>query len=279
MIRKLLINDGASERVLVLVGTVTVGRDPACHISGIDPLLSRRHAEFLSTPENVVLRDLGSRNGVLVNGTKVPRHVMSSGDVVQLGHLQLLYVEEESVPAAPVEAPAEMTSSEAPTMAPAGWRSTAAADLEDTKAGSSPAASPVDAADVTRMPGSLDVDATFAPGLDPDATFAPTTAVPAAHAQHSSAAESSDAVRREDATLIAGPDLVVTAADRAFREMLGLHPDALVGGQLSDVLAQALASLAAGNGPPALSVAIVRGSSDRTLTITFRAGQAIETVR
>ena len=33
MTRKLIIHDGRSERELVLAGTITVGRDPACHIS------------------------------------------------------------------------------------------------------------------------------------------------------------------------------------------------------------------------------------------------------
>ena len=51
MIRKLLVNDGRSERELLLDGTIVVGRDPSCHINDLDPLLSRRHAEFVAGPD------------------------------------------------------------------------------------------------------------------------------------------------------------------------------------------------------------------------------------
>lgn len=71
-----------------------VGRDPACDISdAADPLLSRRHAEFSSAQEATV-RDLGSRNGILVNGVKTPHAVLRAGDVVQVGHLQVKFIDE-----------------------------------------------------------------------------------------------------------------------------------------------------------------------------------------
>ena len=94
IVRKLLVNDGRGERELLLVGTIVVGRDPSCHLNDMDPLLSRRHAEFVSTGKGVTIRDLHSRNGILVNGDKVPEHALQSGDVIQLGHLHLRYIEE-----------------------------------------------------------------------------------------------------------------------------------------------------------------------------------------
>ena len=48
MSRKLIVNDGKRQRELLLVGTMVVGRDPSCDISEADPLLSRRHVEFVS---------------------------------------------------------------------------------------------------------------------------------------------------------------------------------------------------------------------------------------
>jgi pSer/pThr/pTyr-binding forkhead associated (FHA) protein len=72
-----------------------VGRDPACDISETnDPLMSRRHAAFNAGPREVMVRDLGSRNGILVNGVKTPESVLKNGDVVQIGHLQVRYVDE-----------------------------------------------------------------------------------------------------------------------------------------------------------------------------------------
>ena len=72
-----------------------VGRDPACDVSEqTDPLLSRRHAAFSADARDVRVRDLGSRNGILVNGVKMPESTLRSGDVVQIGHLQVRYVDE-----------------------------------------------------------------------------------------------------------------------------------------------------------------------------------------
>jgi predicted component of type VI protein secretion system len=78
---------------MTLVGRMVIGRDPMCDVSENDPLLSRRHAEFVDSGSDVVVRDLGSRNGILVNGVKQPQAVLQSGDVVQIGHLQFKYVD------------------------------------------------------------------------------------------------------------------------------------------------------------------------------------------
>jgi hypothetical protein len=87
----LLVDDGALPRELVLVGTTLVGRDPECEISHADPRLSRRHAEFRVTSEGVRLRDLGSRNGTLVNGRRVDEIVLTPGDIVQIAHLTIRF--------------------------------------------------------------------------------------------------------------------------------------------------------------------------------------------
>ena len=95
MSRRLIVSGGSRPLELVLVGTMIVGRDPACDISETtDPLMSRRHAAFNAGPREVLVRDLGSRNGILVNGVKTPESVLKSGDVVQIGHLQVRYVDE-----------------------------------------------------------------------------------------------------------------------------------------------------------------------------------------
>ena len=95
MSRRLIVSGGSRPLELVLVGTMIVGRDPACDISETnDPLMSRRHAAFNAGPREVMVRDLGSRNGILVNGVKTPESILTSGDVVQIGHLQVRYVDE-----------------------------------------------------------------------------------------------------------------------------------------------------------------------------------------
>ena len=121
IVKKLLVNDGRSEREVLLVGTIVIGRDPSCQLNDLDPLLSRRHAEFVPSSRGVTVRDLKSRNGILVNGDKVPEHVLKPGDVVQLGHLHVRYVEEPVVKSpedhSRVRAKTE-TGIEVPTMAP-----------------------------------------------------------------------------------------------------------------------------------------------------------------
>jgi predicted component of type VI protein secretion system len=90
--KRLVLTDGVRERELQLAGRIVVGRDPSCEISHDDSLLSRRHAEFLTTGDKVMLRDLGSRNGVFVNGERAMERVLEPGDVIQIGPLRARFV-------------------------------------------------------------------------------------------------------------------------------------------------------------------------------------------
>jgi hypothetical protein len=92
MSKRLLVRDQRGERERLLVGTMTVGRDTRCDISDADPLLSRRHAEFVCRPDVLVVRDLNSRNGLSVNGVKVQEAVLRPGDVVKIARLVLTYL-------------------------------------------------------------------------------------------------------------------------------------------------------------------------------------------
>lgn len=91
MIKKLLVNDGRRERELVLVDRLVVGRDPTCDVSHDDALLSRRHAEFIADGGAVSVRDLGSRNGIFVNGARTAERSLNPGDVIQIGPLRVRY--------------------------------------------------------------------------------------------------------------------------------------------------------------------------------------------
>src|SRR5262249_34802727 len=385
IVKKLLVSDGRTEREVLLVGTIVVGRDPSCQLNDLDPLLSRRHAEFVPSGRGVTVRDLKSRNGILVNGDKVPEHQLKPGDVVQLGHLHVRYVEEPVVKSpedhSRVRAKTE-TGIEVPTMAPApkaparastplagaaAAGATASApimsptedtDLDGTVApparsrASAPAApshpaahkSSDDDLDVTmavnraeahtatepdddtlelptlpslealtgeavddidldatiataRRPGPLpvapstaskhdDPDATRVPWAkatavaeDPDATVALSsgkmfdeTRAPAArpHLQAAPARTS----QSTEARIVANMSLVVTEASPSCQAVIGARPDTIVGGHLSDAITRTLRFVATGDGPTALSMAVVRQTSDNTITVTFTTGQA-----
>jgi predicted component of type VI protein secretion system len=89
---RLLVKDQQGEREVVLVDTIAVGRDPRCDVSATDPLLSRRHAEFVASGATVVVRDLNSRNGILVNGRRLAEAVLHPGDVVQIAQLAVTFL-------------------------------------------------------------------------------------------------------------------------------------------------------------------------------------------
>jgi hypothetical protein len=97
--RRLVLDDGRNQRELLLRERITVGRDPACDVSHPDPRLSRWHAEFTLTPQGVIVNDLESRNGVRVNGQLVREMLLSPGDLVEIAHLMVRFVED--VPSEP----------------------------------------------------------------------------------------------------------------------------------------------------------------------------------
>jgi FHA domain-containing protein len=69
------------------VGVTIVGRGDGCQLVLDDPLISRRHACFVVDEREVTLKDLGSTNGVLVNGCRVDEvQVLVPGDQITLGH-------------------------------------------------------------------------------------------------------------------------------------------------------------------------------------------------
>ncbi|MER6130104.1 FHA domain-containing protein [Streptomyces sp. NPDC001795] len=78
---------------LRLTGVRSVlGRDPGCDIRIDDPYVSARHAVLSRSGLNVVLEDLGSANGTLVNDR--PLHApwtLRDGDVLTLGNVSIRY--------------------------------------------------------------------------------------------------------------------------------------------------------------------------------------------
>jgi two-component system, NtrC family, sensor kinase len=71
--------------------TYTVGRARQNDICLPEPSVSKFHARLVHEDGRFVIEDQGSLHGIYVNAAKVPRAVLSSGDVVQLGNLTLKY--------------------------------------------------------------------------------------------------------------------------------------------------------------------------------------------
>ena len=70
---------------------IQIGRAPGCEIVLDDRNVSRRHAEIRRRGPVVVLVDLDSTNGTIVNGRRVREHPLSDGDRITLGNSRLTF--------------------------------------------------------------------------------------------------------------------------------------------------------------------------------------------
>jgi len=74
----------------VPVGQFVIGRTSDCQLSLDDPLVSRRHAVLTVEADGVFLDDLGSRNGVFVNGHRIERRArILDGDAIRIGSQEI----------------------------------------------------------------------------------------------------------------------------------------------------------------------------------------------
>jgi len=77
-----------SERILL-------GRGPGVDLEFADTAMSRQHAAIEFLGDGFSIRDLGSTNGVLVNGSPASAAHLKHGDRLQLGEHVFQYVLEE----------------------------------------------------------------------------------------------------------------------------------------------------------------------------------------
>ncbi|WP_293324704.1 FHA domain-containing protein [Mycobacterium sp.] len=83
-------------------GSVTIGRSEDNDIVISDVLASREHATLTLTPLGTEIRDR-SINGTFVNGTRIGSAILSEGDVVTIGNVDLVFSNSTLVPRAEVE--------------------------------------------------------------------------------------------------------------------------------------------------------------------------------
>jgi adenylate cyclase len=91
---RLLITDPAEQTQIFEVSnpTVGIGRAASNDLVLDHPSVSRHHARLSMLPgDTVLLNDLGSLNGVFVNGTQVQEHRLADGDTIHIGMYVLKY--------------------------------------------------------------------------------------------------------------------------------------------------------------------------------------------
>jgi len=70
---------------------VVIGRSRDCDIQLADTNVSRRHAELRQEGASYWIVDLGSTNGIEVNGKRVKRAKLSDGDTITLGSTEVAF--------------------------------------------------------------------------------------------------------------------------------------------------------------------------------------------
>jgi len=84
---------GVDHDVVLRGDRSVVGRLSTCDICLSDANASREHAAFEREGTGWAIRDLGSTNGTIVNGQRVPRQRLKDGDLIVIGVTELVYHE------------------------------------------------------------------------------------------------------------------------------------------------------------------------------------------
>src|ERR1700736_393170 len=79
----LSLNDGPS--ILLDKPILLIGRHPECDIQIESRKISRRHCCIAQVNDYLVVRDLGSTNGVRINGSRVLEGRLTAGDELTIG--------------------------------------------------------------------------------------------------------------------------------------------------------------------------------------------------
>jgi chromosome segregation ATPase len=77
--------DGSHNKAHALGRRTRIGRAPGCELHIESSSVSRHHALVLTNARDVIIEDLHSTNGVLVNGRKVARQLLTDGDILTIG--------------------------------------------------------------------------------------------------------------------------------------------------------------------------------------------------
>ena len=108
-----VLRGGSSGKEIAIKGPhFVIGRSDECNLRANSDAISRKHCAISLKNEDVIVRDLGSRNGTYLNGEKVDNPTaMEMGDQLRVGPLEFLVtVSEKTAAKKPVPAAAKRDS-------------------------------------------------------------------------------------------------------------------------------------------------------------------------
>jgi len=96
MPRLVVLRGPGQGRAFDVVNEAGIGRLPSNEIQLPGDKISRRHADIFQENGRWFIRDLGSRNGVIVNAQAIDRIELASGDRIEIGNALLLFEQVET---------------------------------------------------------------------------------------------------------------------------------------------------------------------------------------
>jgi len=98
-----IVEAGKTPRIVVWdTEEVSFGRAPESDVVVDDTDVSRQHALFVRRLEGYQVQDLGTSNGTLLNGERLSEvHTLASKDVVQIGPMQVTFLQTRKNPKTP----------------------------------------------------------------------------------------------------------------------------------------------------------------------------------
>jgi hypothetical protein len=76
---------------------MVIGRGVGCELVLTDPSVSRKHLELVKSDKGVLVRDLGSSAGTMVNGQKVTDVILANDDEIQIGKTKIRFIDEAAI--------------------------------------------------------------------------------------------------------------------------------------------------------------------------------------
>ncbi|MBE9523575.1 MAG: FHA domain-containing protein [Chloroflexi bacterium] len=96
-----------------ITGAITLGREPNCDIHISDRQVSRIHARIIPAEDGILIKDLGSKNGIHVNGQRIKQPaLLRDGDIVHIALAQkFVYLSSDATLPLDAKPPAVLASS------------------------------------------------------------------------------------------------------------------------------------------------------------------------